>query len=235
MKLTFRQKSFLRNLLDLCQEADKPLRYTEVARHLGLGKSSTYEMLRLLERKGLVISEYILPKENSSPGRSRIRFWPTAKAKEIHYTSTTDTEEEKDELEHFKAGVLDRVRHINISDRKNMLRESMRMMPDARWPLAMCAEALTSLLLRMDEVPHSLGTKTPLARLLGAPPTKLGMSLAAGLAAGSAQIDMASQRAVDQLYEQVKKFEVSIEKLSHEKLEDLRRYAQDVVDILQRT
>jgi len=108
------------------------------------------------------------------------------------------------------------------------------MIPEARSPLAVCAEVITALLLSLEEVKHSLGPQSLLARLLAAPATKLGMSLAAGLAAGMVQMDAASRRAFDQLYEYVKRYEMSLEELDPEKLEALRRYAQDVVQALHR-
>jgi len=39
---------------------------------------TAYDMLRLLEERGLVTSEYVLPEQG--PGRSMIVFRPTAKA-----------------------------------------------------------------------------------------------------------------------------------------------------------
>lgn len=232
MKLTFRQKSFLRSLLDLYQEARKPLHYAEVARIMGLGKSSAYDMLRLLERKGLVVSEYVLPKESPSPGRSHVRFWPTAMAEELFSQSVDKAAEEREELEQLRAQVLNRLRHGNASARNGVLHEVMNMIQKARSPLAICAEALTALLLNLDEMKQSLGPQSPLARHLGTPATKLGMSLAAGLVAGMVQLDTASMRAIDQLYEYVKTYEVALEELDPEKLEALRIYAQDVVKAL---
>ncbi|MCK4361732.1 MAG: helix-turn-helix domain-containing protein [Dehalococcoidia bacterium] len=234
MKLTFRQKSFLGRLLDLYREARQPMHYTEVARRLGLAKSSAYDMLRLLERKGLVISEYVLPKESPSPGRSHVRFWPTAMAEEIFSQSVAEAAEYRGEWEQIKAQVLDRLRHGKASARKAVLRDVINMILEARSPLAVCAEVITALLLSLGEVKHSLGPQSPLARLLGAPPTKLGMSLAAGLAAGMVQIDTASGRALDRLYEYVKRYEMSLEELDPDKLEALRRYAQDVMKALYR-
>ncbi|MCK4722172.1 MAG: hypothetical protein KAT75_02655, partial [Dehalococcoidia bacterium] len=62
----------------------------------------------------------------------------------------------------------------------------------------------------------------------------LGMSLAAGLVAGMVQMDTASMRVIDQLYEYVKRYEVALEELNPEKLEALRIYARDVVKALHR-
>lgn len=199
-----------------------------------MGKSSAYDMLRLLERKGLVLSEYVLPKESTSPGRSHVRFWPTVKAEETLSQSVAEAEEDREEWEQVKARVLNRLRHGKASARKGVLREVMRMIPEARSPLAVCAEVITALVLSLKEVEHSLGPQSPLARVLESPATKLGMSLAAGLAAGMVQMDVASRRAFDQLHEYVKRYELSLEDLNSEKLEALRKYAQDVVKALHR-
>jgi len=78
MELTFRQKAFLSKVLDAYREMQKPVHYSLIAKKLGLSNSAAYDMLRLLEQKGMVISEYDTPKETSGPGRSNVRFVPTA-------------------------------------------------------------------------------------------------------------------------------------------------------------
>ena len=54
MELTFRQKTFLSKLLDLYHEMREPVHYSLVAERLGLSSSTAYDMLRLLEQKGMV-------------------------------------------------------------------------------------------------------------------------------------------------------------------------------------
>jgi len=156
-------------------------------------------------------------------------------AEETLSQPVAEAAEDKEEWEQVKARVLDRLRQGKGSARKGVLREVMNMIPEARSPLAVCAEAITALLLSLEEVKHSLGPQGPLARLLAAPPTKLGMSLAAGLAAGMVQMGVASQRVFDDLYEHVKRYEMSLQELNPDKLEALRRYAQEVVRTLHPT
>ena len=232
MVLTFRQKSFLNRLLDIYQQARRPLHYTEVARLLGIGKSSAYEMLRLLEREGLVLSEYVLPKESPSPGRSHVRFWPTVEAEEILCLSPTNSEEERKEWERLKARVLDRLRHEKDSNCKSVLREVKSTIRETQSPLVISAEVLTILLLSLKEVEHSFRLQSPLVRLLGVPASKVGMSLAAGLAVGMLQVDSASRYTFDQLNEYITRYELALAELSPEKLEALRRYAQDILSSL---
>jgi len=80
MELTFRQKVFLSRVLNLYLETREPLHYSTIAQQLGLSNSTAYDMLRLLEGKGMVSSEYVMPKVTSGPGRSSILFFPTAEA-----------------------------------------------------------------------------------------------------------------------------------------------------------
>jgi hypothetical protein len=137
-----------------------------------------------------------------------------------------------EEWEHFKAQVLSRLQSGKASARKGVLRQVMDMIPEAQSPLALCAELITVLLLNLSEATHTLGPRSPLIKILESPPSKIGMSLAAGLAAGMVQLDVASRRALDRLNDYVKRYEASIDGLNTEDLEDLRRYALDVVTVL---
>ncbi|MFH0768828.1 MAG: hypothetical protein V1932_04595 [Chloroflexota bacterium] len=77
-RLTPRQRSFLTSFVHLFQETGEPLHYSVVAKHEGLRNSSAYDMLRLLEQKGLVGCEYLAPKPVTGPGRTNVVFSPTA-------------------------------------------------------------------------------------------------------------------------------------------------------------
>ena len=60
MKLTRRQETFIHRLLDLYRELDGPIHYSLLAERVGVSPFTAYDMLRLLEEKGLVTSEYRL-------------------------------------------------------------------------------------------------------------------------------------------------------------------------------
>ena len=69
-KLTHRQQQFLSQFLDIYREMEHSVHYVAVAERLGIGKVTTYEMLRLLEEKGLVRAEYQTNPDQHGPGRS---------------------------------------------------------------------------------------------------------------------------------------------------------------------
>ncbi len=77
MKLTRRQEAFMRKLLDVYREAQEPVHYSVLAGRLGVSPFTAYDMLRLLEEKGLVSSDYSRGTRKSGPGRSEVFFLPT--------------------------------------------------------------------------------------------------------------------------------------------------------------
>ncbi|GAI51103.1 unnamed protein product, partial [marine sediment metagenome] len=109
MELTYRQKAFMSKILDLYREMNEPVHYSVAANRLGVSNSTAYDMLRLLEQKGLVSSRYETPKETSGPGRSSIVFLPTAHATELFSYLAGESHEQR-EWEDVKASILTSLR-----------------------------------------------------------------------------------------------------------------------------
>src|SRR5258708_5447575 len=80
MELTRRQTTFIERLVDLYHEAQGPIHYSTLAQRLGVSRFTAYDMLRLLEEKGLVTSAYQLTAGKSGPGRSEVLYEPTERA-----------------------------------------------------------------------------------------------------------------------------------------------------------
>lgn len=81
-KLTRRQAEFVDNLVSLNQLLDGPIHYSVLAEHIGVSPFTAYDMLRVLEEKGLVRSEYHLPEDRQGPGRAERVFFATVKGRE---------------------------------------------------------------------------------------------------------------------------------------------------------
>ena len=81
MKLTRRQEEFVQNLVDLNHLLDGPIHYSVLAERLGVSPFTAYDMLRLLDEKGMVTSAYHLPQERSGPGRAERVFFATEKGR----------------------------------------------------------------------------------------------------------------------------------------------------------
>ena len=233
IKLTFRQKAFLSRVLDIYREIQEPLHYSVVAERLGLSSSTAYDMLRLLEQKGMVGSEYTAPKVTSGPGRSSIMFFPTAEAIDF-FSRLVGESQEQEEWEEVKARILSSLHQGKASDYQGLLYELLASMPEERSPLARCAEVITALLLSLREARHKLGGLSPVSMLLETPVSKLGMSTLAGLALGLCLTDKKVQQLLGDFQKYTKKYEASLQELNPESLIALHRFSQDVWGILKR-
>ena len=77
IKLTVRQKIFLIRLVEVFSKTRQPVHHSALAKALGLSKSTTYDMLKLLESKGWIYSIYAVADAPRKQGRSKIMFLPT--------------------------------------------------------------------------------------------------------------------------------------------------------------
>jgi len=233
IKLTFRQKAFLSKLLDLYHEMREPIHYSVLAERLGVSSSTAYDMLRLLEQKGMVSGEYTTPKATSGPGRSNILFFPTAKAADLFSQLAGESSEE--EWEEAKARILAGLRQGKASEYKSLLRELLARMPEAASPLTHCAEVITALLLSLRETKHVFGEQNPVSILLEAPVGRLGMSILAGLALGLCLADRKVQYLLGDFRKHMNRYEASLQALSPEGLAALHRFTRDVWNVLKKT
>jgi len=231
VRLTFRQKAFLDKVLDLYHEMREPLRYSLVADRLGVSKSTAYDMLRLLERKGLVAAEYVLPKETSGPGRSNVVFFPTAQAAEVFSQLTTGISEEE-EWKKVKARVLNGLRQGEAPEYNDLLRDLLAMIPEARSPLVSCAEITTALLISLKEAKYNLAPDSPVGILLSTSSSKLGMGILTGLAAGFMLADKVSRRFFPRFEQYAERYARSLDQLRPEALETLHNYTQELMGVL---
>ena len=229
MDLTFRQKAFLSKFLDDYREAQGPVHYSVVAKRFGLSNSTAYDMLRLLEQKGMVTAEYGTPKETAGPGRSSVRFAPTARAVEI-IAHLAGGIREQDEWDDVKARILANL--AKADDYQEILNELLARMPQPRSSLVRCGEAITALLLSLREARRELAEKSSIDDLLKAPASKLRMSILAGLILGLSHADQRMQRFVGTYQEYAEKYEASLQELSRDSLQKLHRFTCEVWDVL---
>jgi len=147
MKLTRRQETFIYNLLDLYRELDGPIHYSVLAGRVGVSPFTAYDMLRLLEEKGLAASEYRVDSGKPVPGRSEVFFWPTEQARSLWVelagkTSTGD-------WEMVKSRVLSRIRDAESQDCELAEQMLARVPPEGPPVLQYCVEIITILALRI--------------------------------------------------------------------------------------
>jgi DNA-binding PadR family transcriptional regulator len=231
MKLTGRQQAFLRAFLDVSREAHDALHYTTVAERLGVGRITAYDMLRLLEEKGLVTSEYVMP--TSGPGRSTILFRPTEQA-EAWIRQLAGKGWEQEEWEPVKARI---VRALQAGPRQGydpLLEEIVGRLPERNNPLIYAAEMVTAVILSLHQVREAAPSGKLWERLrdLGLP-EEAGLNALAGLAVGLSLVEHANRRLTMRLLAATRQYQDSLASLGAEGRRLLSEFTAEVMRLVE--
>ena len=227
VKLTFRQEAFLSRLLDAYREMQAPLHYSVIAKRLGVSHSTAYDMLRLLEQKGMVSSLYATPKVNVGPGRSSILFLPTAQAIELFARLVTGSEEQA-EWEAVKSHIISRLRQGETFGYQDLLQQLLAQIPGTNSPLVRCAEIMAAFLITLRQTRHEFNRRSPLYKLLRARANRPTMNLLAGIILGLCLRSRIGHHCLSRFQEPIKEYETSLCELSEEKLVQLHQFTQDI-------
>ncbi len=232
MKLTPRQQTFLAKLFELYQERRTPVHYSLVAQKLGVNKFSAYDMLKVLEQKRLVASDYVLDSENPGPGRSMIVFYPTSKARRLFMYWAGETRL-GEEWQQIRERILQRLQEARETDYKEILNEVLAGIPESRSPLVYCAEMIAALLLNLNSVASEINPFKALATLGST--GEVGLGTLAGLSLGSIFSEKADTPAVHKLLVYTKKYQSHLLDLSEESKAVLSDFLQEALTILERS
>ncbi|MDH7485680.1 MAG: helix-turn-helix domain-containing protein [Anaerolineae bacterium] len=226
MKLTGRQRQFLNNFLDLYRESQQPLHYSAVAERLGISPMTAYDMLRLLEERGLVVSEYVLP--DQGPGRSTIVFRPTAQAT-VLMSQLAGVGWDREEWEGVKERILQALREGRGTDYHDLLEEILLRIPERKSPMLYAAEMVTAVLLHLHQLKKEARSSNLLEslRALGLP------SELAGLTLGLTLVERANRRVTSLLLSYSRKYQEHLARLSSESKQRLSDFAQEVMKIVE--
>ncbi|MEJ2571663.1 MAG: hypothetical protein P8Y98_14110 [Anaerolineales bacterium] len=148
MKLTRRQTDFIDKLLELYRESANPIHYSEIASKLGVSDITAYDMLRLLEEKGLATSHYELPDKKAGPGRSKITFAPTSLAHHLMGDLAGDAQGAAG-WEAVKERALAKLKESSFEVEELIQEVLARVPPEGRGPLHYCVEIMTIISLRL--------------------------------------------------------------------------------------
>jgi len=234
VKLTGRQKAFLGQFLDVYSESSQPLHYSVVAERLGVSSITAYDMLRLLEGRGMVVSRYVVPGRGSGPGRSTIVFYPTNRATTL-LAELAGEAWDRGEWDITRERILEAVRKGRASGYQELLDELLSRIPERTSPLIFSAEMITAVILNLLLVKEDLAQGGLLDGLtaLGLP-GDVGLRALAGLAFGLSLVERANRRFVSMLLSHTRRYQDTLDKLSAPKRKALSEFAQDVVKAISR-
>ncbi len=151
MKLTRRQEEFIVNLIDLNRELDGPIHYSTLAERIGVSPFTAYDMLCVLEEKGMVSSEYQLAAGKSGPGRAERLFCPVLAVPDpVARLGNGSGAIALDDTE-LKQFIVDKISRGDIPNPDVAEAVLARIASDSSGAAGYCADVMTVVLLRMQE------------------------------------------------------------------------------------
>ena len=230
LKLTPRQQAFLDKLFDLYREFGGPVHYSVVAERLGVNKFSAYDMLKLLEEKGVAASSYVLGEEHTGPGRSMVVFYPTHQAAKF-LTQLRDEVLHSDEWDQTRERLLQRLREARESNYADTVKEILARLPDVKTPLVYCTEMIGVLLLNLAYASQKVGELIPFRTLTNLTASgEVGLGTLAGFSLGSLLSNPDEDPSlVSKLVSHTKEFQTYLGELSEESINRLTTFLQDAL------
>jgi DNA-binding MarR family transcriptional regulator len=240
-KLTPRQRAFLDKLLELYREHKGPVHYTELAERLGVNRFSAYDMLKVLEKKGLASSSYALRSAapaavagHSGPGRSMVVFSPTPEAATL-LAPAAENGHPGEEWQSVRERVLRKLQGAREANYREALDDLLARLPEAKAPLDFCTEMVGVLLLNMGRVKTRAGGLNPFRALASLQVGgDAGLETLAGLSVGAtlSADDESGSSLTRRLLDHVRSYQSSLPRLSAEAREALIQFLEEALEAL---
>ncbi len=231
-KLTYRQQQFLSQFLDIYREMDQPVHYVTIAERLHLGKVTVYEMLRLLEERGLVRAEYDIASGPHGPGRPTVLFQPTGEAQRVINQMAGDSAEMGD-WQAAKEQILQKLHEGKADGYEELVSDLLLRIPERRSPLIFATELITTMIITLATIPDTPEVHVLLERLrrIGLP-QEIGLNALSGIGLALSALERINRRTATILLAQIGKYEDLLVQMDEENRHRLGKFARDVAQIL---
>jgi transcriptional regulator of heat shock response len=170
MRITKRQKEFLQSLIDLYQQKDTPIHYSEVAQKMRVSKWTAYDMLQLLHKEGFLEVEYLLPESDNYKwvklGRSTITFYPTKKGYDLFPLTKQKISSNIAEFNRLKKEITQKFDEFKG---KLNIRELLKEALQSKSPFIFCACVLLILILLVKKITEGIAEIKLISQIM--PPT----------------------------------------------------------------
>jgi predicted transcriptional regulator len=231
-KLTHRQQQFLGQFLDIYREIEHSVHYVAVAERLGISKVTAYEMLRLLEEKGLVRAEYQSNPDQHGPGRPTVFFYPTQEAKRL-LAELSGNLSDLEDWQIAKENILEQLREGQAGGYEDLLSNLLLRIPDRRSPLIYVTELITAVILMLATIKEAPEVRALMDRLhrIGLP-HEIGLSVLSGIGMLLSVLERKNRHSSTILLAQIRHYEDALSQLSEESRRQLGEFTREVVQIL---
>lgn len=230
MNLTKRQRAFLDRMLDLYREHLEPVHYTSIAEKLGVSRTTAYDMMRLLERKGYLTSDYVVSEEGG-PGRSTVVFSPTFKAHTV-FKRLAGPLGDGESWARIKSRILAKLNQGEIGE-KELLEDFLGRIPDTDSALSVCAETLAAMLVNIRrQLDNRVNEQALLQILLNNEDIResSSLSLLPGISLG---VGFTSRDEWQQLMSRSQEYLDNLQRLDREARSNLMSFLKEMVAVFQ--
>lgn len=222
MNLTGRQREFLSAFLDLYHQAQEPLHYSQIAKKTGISAITAYDMLRILEKRGLVRSEYT--QHEARRGRTSIVFLPTDEAQRIVTTLTGEVKEFHD-WEIVREHVLTTIATQQAAGYDDLVQELLDRLPTVHTPMLFITELMAAVIISLQLSHGDLVEKLRAAGF----PKETGLSALEGLAVGLSLAERMNRGFLKVILTQNKRFTQMLAACSGENHEHLVTFVDELL------
>lgn len=231
-KLTYRQQQFLNQFVDLYQELRQSLHYVVVAERLGVSKVTAYEMLRLLEERGLAAAEYQADPDQRGPGRPSVHFYPTKEADRV-MKELAGSAVNLEDWQVAKEEILKKLRAGQAGGYEDLLADLLVRIPERRSPLIFVTELVTTVILTLAAIQDSPEVRSILLQLrrIGLP-EGISLNVFSGISMFLSAVERANRHSTSILLSQTNHFEEALAQLNEESRKQLGEYTREVLRIL---
>jgi hypothetical protein len=231
-KLTRRQQDFLKRFLDGYFEGSEAMHYTVVAKRLGISNVTAYEMLRLLEERGLVETQFYLPEGEHGPGRSTVLFRPTAEANRLLHEFIGKAREEKD-WESNKEAILKQLETGKLSGYESLLTNLLARVSEHRSPLIFMTEMVTAVMLSVAMLKDNAMSSGMKERLQHTGlPGEISLSALAGIGSALSMAERANRQLTNFLIGESERYQATLVQMSEDNRRRLSEFAREVAKII---
>jgi len=231
-KLTYRQQQFLSQFLDVYRDMDEPVHYVAVAERLGIGNVTAYEMLRLLEERGLVRAEYQSHPDQRGPGRSMVLFYPTKEANRLINELAGESADLEDWLI-VKERILKQLREGKAGGYEGLLSDLLARISKRHSALIYATELIAAMFLTLASVQETPEARRLMERMqrIGLP-GEIGLSALSGISMALSLLERVNRRFSTLLLAQVGRYETMLATLNEANQLRLSDFAREVASIL---
>lgn len=223
----------MNDFLNYYQENGSEIHYVDTAEHLGIGRITAYEMLRLLEKYGLVESKFYLPKNKSGPGRAIVLFSPSPKGKSLIKELGEDTGQ-NESWEILKEQILNRIQQGKLEGFETLLGDLLSRIPDRKNSLTYLTEMTATLVLTLRthlEGSHGKELEKYLQKI--GLPGELGVNVLASMGMAFGLVEQANLRLGASLLKESIKYQQIFSEMNKETQKKLGTFAREVIKALQ--